>query len=414
MGYTFGAMPWKQIEPMEQKHRFVSLAGTGKFTVAELCADFLISRKTAYKWLKRYRKEGAAGLRDRSRRPRGCAHQTAGQIERLILRLRRRHRTWGPKKLRKLLRRDHGIRRPPACSTIAGILRKHGLSQRPRRKPGLYDVPRKALTEPTHPNHVWTVDFKGWFTLGNGQRCDPLTVCDLFSRYYLACRALPTQQFRATLRVFRKLMRHHGLPEIIRVDNGTPFASIALGRLSQLSVWWINQGIAVEFIRPASPQQNGSHERGHRDLKAEATQPASPNLAAQQRRFERWRHERNHVRPHEALGMLCPAQIYRRSSRRLGEHDSTPRYRKGWLVKTVSVSGHVAHKGHNYYLGEIFARCRVGLHTNRDGRTEVHFANVHLGNLHYDPEEQWRPKASIVPPAHKPLAIPTTKPKPKV
>jgi transposase len=122
-------MPWKKIEPMEQKHRFVSLAGTGKFTVTELCSDFHVSRKSAYKWLKRYRKEGAAGLRDRSRRPHGCSHQTAEKVQRLILRLRRRHRTWGPKKLRRLLKRDHGIRRPPACSTIAGILRKHGLGR---------------------------------------------------------------------------------------------------------------------------------------------------------------------------------------------------------------------------------------------------------------------------------------------
>jgi len=402
-------MPWSQVTLMEEKHRFVSLAATGRYTFTELCADFHVSRKTGHKWWRRYRREGVAGLRERSRRPQGCAHQTVEAVERLILRERRRHRTWGPKKLRWLPRRDHGLRRPPACSTIAGILRRGGLSQRPRRKPGLYDVPRRALTRPTHPNHVWTVDFKGWFLLGNGQRCDPLTVCDLYSHYYLACRARPNQQFAGTLRAFRKLMRRHGLPRVIRVDNGTPFASIALGRLSQLSVWWINQGIAVEFIRPGSPQDNGSHERGHRDLKAEATQPPSPDFPAQQRRFERWRHVRNHVRPHEALGMLCPAQIYRRSSRRLGDHDTTPRYPKGWLVKPVSGSGHLWHEGHHYHLGEVFARCRVGLRVAADGRTELHFANVHLGYLHFDPAERLRPPAYVVPPNHKPLAIPPTK-----
>ena len=145
-------MAWNEETLMEQKHRFVSLAATGRFTFTELCADFHVSRKTGHKWWKRYRREGTAGLRERSRRPQGCSHQTAGQIQGLIVRLRRRHRTWGPKKLRKLLRRDHGIRRPPACSTIAAILRRHGLSQRPRRKPGLYTVPRRALTTPTHPN----------------------------------------------------------------------------------------------------------------------------------------------------------------------------------------------------------------------------------------------------------------------
>lgn len=407
-------MAWNEVTLMEEKLKFVSLAATGRFTLTELCADFHVSRKTGHKWLVRYRQDGAAGLRERSRRPHGCAHQTAARIEQLVLRERRQHRTWGPKKLRRLLRRDHGIRRAPAGSTIAGILRRHGLSPRPRRKPGLYEVPRRALTVPTHPNHVWTVDFKGWFTLGNGERCDPLTVCDLFSRYYLACRARPNQQFAGTLRAFRKLMRRHGLPEIIRVDNGTPFASLALGRLSALSVWWINHGISVEFIRPASPQQNGAHERGHRDLKAEATQPPSPNHAAQQRRFDRWQHLRNHVRPHEALGMLCPAQIYRRSPRRLRGNDTARRYPPGWLVRRVSASGHLWHDGHNYHVGEIFARCRVALHVNASGRTELHFANVHLGDLDYDPAEQFRPKAYIVPPGYKPLAIPSPKTKPKV
>ncbi len=407
-------MAWNQVTLMEQKHRFVSLAATGRFTLTELCADFRVSRKTGYKWLGRFRQEGTAGLQERSRRPHGCTHQTAALIERLILKERRKHRTWGPKKLRRLLRRDHGVRRPPACSTIAAILRRRGLSQRPRRKPGLYTVPARTLTVPTHSNHVWTVDFKGWFNLGNGQRCDPLTVCDLYSRYYLTCRARPNQQFAGTLRAFRKLMRRHGLPEIIRVDNGTPFASIALGRLSQLSVWWINQGIIVEFIRPASPQQNGSHERGHRDLKAEATQPPSPNLAAQQRRFERWRHERNHVRPHEALGMLTPAQIYRPSSRRLGDHDKTPRYPKGWLVKQVSACGHLWHDGQSYHLGEIFAHSRVALRIDATGRTELHFANLHLGYLVYNPAERFRPPAYIVPPDRKPLAKTTLKTKPKV
>lgn len=407
-------MAWNQKPIMEQKQQFVSLAATGRYTFTQLCADYHISRKNGHKWLGRYRKEGMAGLRERSRRPHGCSHQTVLRVEQLILRLRRKHRTWGPKKLRRLLRRDHGIRRPPACSTIAAILHRRGLSQRPRRKPGLYEVERHALTVPTHPNHVWTVDFKGWFTLGNGQRCDPLTVCDLFSHFYLACRARPNQQFAGTLRAFRKIMRRHGLPEIIRVDNGTPFASLALGRLSALSAWWINQGIIVEFIRPASPQQNGSHERSHRDLKAEATQPPSPTMAAQQRRFDRWQYLRNHVRPHEALGMLCPAQIYRRSPRRLRDNDTAVRYPKDWLVRRVSATGQLWHDGHHYHLGEVYAHCRLGLVQNPTGRTELHFANVHLGYLVFDPAERFRPPAYIAPPDRKSLAKSRPKTKPKV
>jgi putative transposase len=399
---------------MEEIHRFVSLAATGRFTVTELCADFHISRKTAYKWLHRYRAEGVQGLRPRSRRPRSCAHRTAEEVERLILRERRRRPTWGPKKLQDVLRCAHRIKTPPARSTIAGVLRRHGLSQRPRRSPGLYSPAPSALTKPTHPNHVWTVDFKGWFCTADGQRCDPLTVCDGYSHYLIGCHALPNQQFKGTLRVFKSLMRHQGRPQIIRVDHGTPFASIGLGRLSLLSVWWIQQGIAVEFTRPAHPQDNGSHERMHRDLKAECTRPPSANRRAQQRRQQRWQHTYNHVRPHEALQMLKPAQIYHRSQRRLHENDKPLRYPATHLVKTLSANGQLRHGGHTYHVGEALAGCRVGLFVNSTGVTELHFANVHLGNLVYDPEERFRPPAYIVPPDHKPLVITHPKTKPKV
>jgi transposase len=176
-------MPWNEVTAMEQKHRFVSLAATGRFTFKELCTDFRVSRKTGYKWLRRYEADGVHGLQCRSRRPRRCPHHTPEQIERLILRERRCQPTWGPKKLRELLRTKHRIKHPPAGSTIAGLLRRHGLSQRRRCHPGLYPVPPSKLTPPAHPNHVWTVDFKGCFLLGNQQGCDPLTVCDRYSHY---------------------------------------------------------------------------------------------------------------------------------------------------------------------------------------------------------------------------------------
>jgi transposase InsO family protein len=196
------------------------------------------------------------------------------------------------------------------------------------------------------------VDFKGWFTLGNGQRCDPLTVRDHYSHYVLCADALPNQQYKGTLHVFKGLMRHHGLPEVIHCDLGSPFASHGVGRLSALSAWWVEQGIEVEFSRPASPQDNGSHERMHRDLKAEATKPPSVNLPAQQRRFERWRHEFNHERPHESLGMRTPASFYQPSARRLNEDDRPLVYPAGWVIKTLSSTGHLWHDGHQYYVRE--------------------------------------------------------------
>jgi hypothetical protein len=269
-----------------------------------------------------------------------------------------------------------------------------------RRSPGLYHALNDGLTVPTQPNHVWTVDFKGWFNLGNGQRCDPLTVCDRYSHYLLACRGQPNQQYKGTRHTFRALMRQAGLPEIIRVDLGSPFASTGLGRLSQLSVWWIEQGIEVEFTRPASPQDNGSHERMHRDLKAEAIQPPSVNLPAQQRRFERWRHTYNHDRPHESLAQQTPAEFYQPSVRRLNESDKPFTYAKDQEVKPVSVSGHVAHEGKNYHLGEAFADKRVGLRRHTAGHTDVYFANVHLGHLAFDAQGgRFKPIAYVAAPA---------------
>jgi transposase InsO family protein len=390
---------------MEEIIRFVMLAQSDRFTLTELCEQFGISRKTGYKHLERYAATGLKGLQARSHRPHCFPQRTDEAVEELILQERRRHRTWGPKKLHKVLEVKHGLEAPPARSTIGEILRRHGLSVRRRRQPGAYRALNDGLTEPTQPNHVWTVDFKGWFALGNGQRCDPLTVCDRYSRYLLACRAQPDQQFKGTLHTFQALMRQAGRPEVIRVDHGSPFASVGLGRLSSLSVWWIEQGIAVEFTRPASPQDNGSHERMHRDLKAEAIAPPSANLAAQQRRFERWRHTYNHDRPHEALAQQCPADFYQPSDRRLNEPDKPLVYSGDFEVKVASGSGHIAHEGRNYHLGEAFAHKRIGLRRNAAGQTEMHFANVHLGYLAYDAEGgRFQPTAYVAPLRDQPKA----------
>ena len=381
-------MPWQTITPMDEITRFVLLAQTDRFTITDLCEQFGISRKTGYKHLERYALEGLKGLGLRSHRPHSFPQRTDADVEALVLAERRLHRTWGPKKLHVVLQLKHGIESPPAQSTIGEILRRNGMSAAPRRKPGVYSALNDGLTVPTQPNHVWTVDFKGCFNLGDFQRCDPLTVCDRYSHYILACRAQPNQQYANTLRTFKKLMRQAGLPEVIRADLGSPFASCGLGRLSSLSVWWIDQGIQVEFMHPASPHENGSHERMHRDLKAEAAIPASANLAAQQRRFERWRHDYNHHRPHEALGMQMPAQIYQPSERRLNENDRLITYPRDYKTKVVSTSAHIAHEGKNYQVGVAFIGKRVGLRYNDAGQTEIYYSNVLLGHLIHDPRRR--------------------------
>lgn len=388
---------------MTEKERFVVLAGTGRFTITELCADFGISRKTGHKYLQRYELEGRSGLKDRSRRPKNSPSATSKEVERLVLKQRRKHRTWGAKKIHDTLLKDHRLEACPHVNTVENILGRHGMTKKRRRKPGVHRLRTEHLTVPTRPNEVWTFDFKGWFTLGNRTRCEPLTVCDLFSHYIIACKGQPNQQFKGTLRTCRKFMRHYGLPEVIRVDNGAPFASRALGGLSQLSVWWIEQGVRVEFIRPGRPHENGSHERMHRDLKAESTRPPSPNMAAQQKRFDRWRHEYNHHRPHEALDMLRPAEIYHASAKRLGEQDKM-RYPESYRIKRVNEAGHINHLGSMFYLSEIYAGCRVGLFENPNGITELHYANLHLGNLEFGARETWRPRTLIIHPNKEPYA----------
>lgn len=394
-------MPWKKTDCMNERERFVILAQTGRFRLKDLCSDFGISRKTGHKYLCRYEAEGRSGLEDRSRRPGGCPFATQEAVEALILKERRKHPTWGAKKIHDRLLKVYGMENRPHVNTVGNILSRHGLTNKRKRKSGVHRAHPDHLTEPTRPNEVWTFDFKGWFLLRDKTRCEPLTVCDRLSRYLVGCKGQPNQQFIGTLRTCKKLMRYYGLPEIIRVDNGTPFASMALGGLSQLSVWWIEQGIRVEFIRPSSPQENGSHERMHRDLKAEATRPPSANLAAQQKRFDRWRHEYNHDRPHESLDMLRPAEIYQPSERRLGEKDKM-RYPEGYEIKRVSGSGHIFQGGSSFYLSEIYAGCRVGLFKNLNGITQLHYANLHLGNLEFGSKDTWRPKALVIAPNQSP------------
>jgi len=238
------------------------------------------------------------------------------------------------------------------------------------------------------------VDFKGWFLTKDGKRCDPLTGTDLHSRYLQRAEVLPQMTTVCAQPAFRCLFQQYGLPEIIRVDNGTPFASMGPGGLSKLSVWWIEQGITVEFTRPGCPQDNGCHERMHRTMKAECCKSPSVNPEAQQQRFDRWRKEFNEERPHEGLGMRLPAQVYQASARRLDESIKTQLYELGTETLSVSTAGYVALNGGNCYVGESFAGVEVALERNEEsGLIHVRYANVKLGSLDGSPNARLRPPA---------------------
>lgn len=379
---------------MEQKQRFVSLAESGRFTVTELCESLGISRKTGHKWLARYREGGTAGLGERSRAPKSVTNRTAESIQRLIVSEKRLHPTWGPKKIRRVLNSKHGVERPPAVSTVGEVLKRHGLVKARKRRGGLFTVERGTLTLPEHCNHVLGVDFKGWFMLDDGERCDPLTVSDLHSRFLLKAEAMPDMRVRWTQREFRSVFRRYGLPEIIRVDNGAPFASMGPAGLSKLSVWWIGLGIEVQFSRPGCPQDNGCHERMHRTMKAECCTPGSVNRRAQQQRFDRWRKEFNEERPHEALGMRTPSEVYQASARRLDERIKPRLYEVDVETKRVNKTGFISLNGNNCYVGESLIGVDVAIEESPDtGLLGVRYANVKLGWLEPSPNARLRPPA---------------------
>jgi transposase InsO family protein len=248
-------MPWKKVFPMEERIRFAVLAAKGTEVFSVLCKEFGISRRVGDKWLRRYQALGVAGTRELSRRPRGSPQRTTVQVEAWIVRERRKRPRYGPKKIYELLALAHPRLDLPAISTIAKILARQGLTKRRRRRRNapIVRLARSDLTQPTRPNEVWAVDFKGWFKTSNGCRCDPLSITDRYSRFVLCVRAVPATTQRFTRAAFQRVFRRNGLPEAIRVDNGPPFASPGLAGLSQLSVWWTSLGIRVEFIRPASP-----------------------------------------------------------------------------------------------------------------------------------------------------------------
>lgn len=375
-------MPWKIISLAQGRWRLVKELLKAQETVQELSRFFGVSRKTAYKWKRRFIDGGRRNLRDRHRQPHHSPTRTSALWCQRIKAMRRRHRRWGGKKIRARLRELHPGLRVPAVRTITRWLGRWNIRKERRRRPPKGPLmQRRKLTMARRSNVVWTVDFKGWWRTADGSRVEPLTVRDLFSRYVLAIRVLPDQQWWRVQRVFIRLFRRYGMPQIIRVDNGGPFGSTGPAGLSRLSVWWVNLGIRVEFIRPARPQDNGAHEQMHRELKAEAARPVSSTARAQQRRLERWRHYYNLERPHEALNQKTPGRKYQRSSRQYKIAIARAKYAPGWAVRRVRSNGQIRWEGRLRFVGEAFVGYRVGLKNKSKGVWQIYFRQILLGEL---------------------------------
>lgn len=371
-------MPWRETCPMDQRLEFIACRLRDEAPMSELCAAFGISRKTGYKWLQRYEAEGPSGLEARSRAPHGHGRRMAPEIAEAILALRRDRPHWGPRKLRVVLQAQHPEVIWPAPSTIGDLLRRHGLSDRRRRRAYVTGSPPAAFAPIVEPNDLWCIDFKGWFRTADGRRCDPLTVTDAYSRYALVC-AIVEPCHAPVEAALRAAFARCGLPKAIRSDNGPPFAAAGPGGLSRLSLGWLKAGIALERIAPGQPQQNGRHERFHRTLKQETSSPPAASAREQQARFDAFCHDYNHLRPHEALGLRPPASLWRPSPRRYPEALAKPWYDAHHAVRRVRASGEIKWAGRPVFISETLAGEPVGVAETRDGQWLVRYANIDLG-----------------------------------
>ena len=357
----------------DERTRFVRDYESGQWSMTELCERYGVSRPTGYKWMDR------SSVADRSHAPHQCPHRTSADLEALIVAARHEY-GWGAKKLRQVLRTRYPARPWPARSTFNAILDRHALLHKNRRRPR-WAHPGAPPLQTERPNQVWPVDFKGQFKTGDGHYCYPLTVTDHFSRSLLACHGLHSVATAGTKPVFRTLFRAVGLPEAIRSDNGAPFASTGIHGLSALNVWWMQLGIVHQRIPPSSPQDNGTHERMHRDLKRETTRPASLSLRAQQRRFNAFRLRYNDERPHEGIGDRTPSSLWTPSPRAYPEHITPPAYPAHLEVRRVSSAGTFRLHAKQPFLSQVLRGEDIGLEEVGDGIWNIVYYSTLLGKI---------------------------------
>ncbi len=372
-------MPWLERTPPRLRMEFIVAYRSEEYNFTELCDLFGISRECGYKWVRRFESDGVDGLKDRSRAPKSCPHRVDDKVRELLLEARRKHPTWGPKKLLPWLGRRHEVELP-SRSTASEILRRAGVSHARRQRRRL-EHPGKPTTSAATPNALWAADFKGEFLMRDGNYCYPLTVTDQHSRYVLACKALASTREIPVMRAFENLFCEYGLPQAIRTDNGVPFATIALGRLSRLSVWWIKLGIRPELTEPSHPEQNGQHERMHRTLKAETTRPPGRDRKAQQRKFDRWRREFNQERPHESLSMEPPSTLYTPSNRPFPTKLEPPTYPAHFEVRYVSRNNGIRWNRKWINVSSTLREEYVGCEEIDDGVWNVWFGPLLLGRF---------------------------------
>jgi len=367
-------MPWEERGVVEQRMQFFADYESGEWTMSELSEYHSISRKTGYKLLRRVELEGVEGLKNQSRAAHRHRNQIAAGVQKQILELKQAHMSWGARKLRGWLVNHRPEQVWPAASTIGEILKREGLVKGRRRR---YRTPAytQPFAEAGQANDVWCVDFKGWFLTGDGERIDPFTMTDAYSRYLLRCQAVDKTDTATVRAISEAAFREYGLPRAIRSDNGAPFASRAVAGISRLSLYWMKLGIVVERIERGHPEQNGRHERMHRTLGEETASPPGKNKREQQWRFGQFRQDYNEVRPHEALGQKPPSAFYRASPRSYPSRIGEPEYDSDWLVRSLWPHGQFDWKHNCIFLSKVLAGERIGLQQLGEDYWCIYFAS---------------------------------------
>jgi len=376
-------MPWKETNKVDQRIEFVNLSLKEIMTHTELCREFGITRKTGYKWLRRFENGGYPALVDMSRKPRSHAQQLTEEEIITIIKLKQNFPNWGAKKIAKLMERSNKTERIPSISSINRVLDKAGLVKKRRKK--RVDTSQQTLRniiKPEAANDVWTVDFKGWWMGNHRNKLNPLTIRDEKTRYLFDVRLLPNQTGKLVKRTFKSMFKEYGLPKIIRSDNGSPFASnnSILG-LTKLSAWWISLGIQPDRIEPGKPYQNGGHERMHKDIAAEIEPFYRYKTPLVQEVLNNWKAEFNNIRPHEALDMKTPAEVYTKSPRKYTGDTDEILYPLGTQSRKVSSRGSIKLNNIEVYFSTALSGYHLGLRETDDNELSVWFGDFFLGKL---------------------------------
>ena len=377
-------MPWRELSTMDQREEFVLRALSEEMSFSQLCDEFGISRKTGYKWKERFLNQGKPGLFDQSRKPNSSPNELSEDTVIRIIQIRNNHPSWGAKKIAKIIENGSDSRDSPSISSVYRILDKANLLKKkrihktePTHKENLH-----KLIEPAEPNDVWTIDYKGWWLSEDIKRCNPLTIRDLKSRYNLDIRLTERQDMESVKAVMERAFKEYGLPKVIRSDNGSPFAAhnSPMG-ISKLSAMWMALGILPDRISPGKPYQNGSHERMHRDLKADIQKPKTGNIQYYQKIIDEWRYDYNFTRPHEALGMVTPSTVYKVSPRKFNGFIDEIEYPSGFERRKVGKTGNIQWDNQLIRISSAFYGYHIGLSYDSEYTLRVWFSDFLIGEI---------------------------------